>query len=123
MESTVMRSPPTSRAMAARSSVVVITLSLDAAWAGILASRHTARTEYFISMLMRTFRVGPGSTLLKGTVMDRVRVTEVFFMWLEGVRSVGAHGELELEEDLVGRAALAVFGAAELGADQAEFAG
>src|SRR5665647_2565399 len=43
--------------------------------------------------------------------------------WLEGVRSVGAHGELELEEDFVGGQAFAIFGAAELGADQAELAG
>src|SRR2546423_692122 len=57
--------------------------------------------------------MGMGFWLLKGSSC-----------WLlEGVRSVGAHGELELEKDFVRRTALAIFGAAELGPDDAEFAG
>src|ERR1035437_3110211 len=122
MESTVTKSPPTSRARAARSSVAVITLILLAAWAGTMASSSTARAEYFLNMFARAFRAGLGSTLLRGTMVDAVWVTEGLFM-LEGVRSVGAHGELELKEDFVGGEAFAILGAAELGADQAELAG
>src|SRR5450759_4401927 len=122
MESTVIKSPPTSRAMAARSWVAVITLILEAACAGMTASRSAARAEYFLNMFVRAFRAGLGPTLLRGTMLDTVGVTEEFCI-LEGVRSVGAHGELELEEDFVGGKAFAIFGAAELGADQAELAG
>src|SRR5450759_3042253 len=122
MESTVIKSPPTSRAMAARSWVAVITLILEAACAGMTASRSAARAEYFLNMFVRAFRAGLGPTLLRGTMLDTVGVTEEFFI-LEGVRSVSAHGELELEEDFVGGQAFAIFGAAELGADQAELAG
>src|ERR1019366_858083 len=85
------------------------------------ASRSAARAEYFLNMFVRAFRAGLGSTLLRGTMLDTVGVTEEFCI-LEGVRSVGAHGELELEEDFVGGEAFAIFGAAELGADQAELA-
>src|ERR1035437_5197449 len=117
MESAGMRSPPASRAMAARSWVAVITLILEAAWAGTLACSSAARAEYFLIMFVRAFRAGLGSTLLRGTMVDAVWVTEGLFM-LEGVRSVGAHGELELKEDFVGGEAFAILGAAELGADQ-----
>ena len=55
--------------------------------------------------------------------MDGVGVTKGFFMCLEGVRSVGAHGELELEEQFIGGAAFAILGVAQLCADQAELAG
>src|ERR1017187_10842988 len=102
MESLVTNSPPTSRSTAARSWVAVITLILEAAWAGITASRSEAKAEYFLDMFVRAFRAGLGSALLRGTMLDTVGVTEEFFI-LEGVRSVGAHGELELEENFVGR--------------------
>src|SRR6185295_11453432 len=100
MESTVIRSPPTSRASAARSSVVVMTLILDAACAGMTASRRAARAEYFLNIFVRAFRAKMDSALLKGTLTDAVRVTQWLVM-LEGVRSVGAHGELELEDEFV----------------------
>src|SRR5450756_3001112 len=91
MESTVIKSPPTSRAMAARSWVAVITVILEAACAGMTASRSAARAEYFLNMFVRAFRAGLGSTLLRGTMLDTVGVTEEFCI-LEGVRSVSAHG-------------------------------
>src|SRR4051794_18533275 len=122
MESTVTRSPPTSRARAARSSVAVMTLILEAAWEGTTASRSAARAEYFLNISARAFRVGPGSTLVQGTNGNAVWVTQERVM-LEGVRSVGAHGELELEHEFVGGAAFAIVVAAQLCANQAEFAG
>ena len=109
--------------MEARSSVAVITLILDAAWAGMTVSRSAARAEYFfLNMFRWAFRVELATSLLRSTMVDAVRVTERFFM-LEGVRSVGAHGELELEEQFIGGAAFAILGVAQLCADQAELAG
>src|SRR6476646_5386702 len=122
MESTVIRSPPTSRASAARSSVVVITLILDAACAGITPSSRAARAEYFLNIFVRAFRAGISSALLKGTMTDAVWVTERRLM-LEGVRSMGAHGKLELVDELIGSAAFSIVVAAQLRADQAELAG
>src|ERR1019366_5446340 len=122
MESAVIRSPPTSRAMAARSWVAVITLILDAAWEGTAASRSAAIAEYFLNMWIGAFRAELGSTQLVGTMLDAGGVTGELSI-LEGVRSVGAHGELELEENFVGGQSFAIFGAPELGADQAELAG
>src|ERR1035441_3491812 len=122
MESAVIRSPPTSRAMAARSWVAVITLILDAAWEGRAASRSAAIAEYFLNMGIGAFRAELGSTQLVGAMPDAGGVSGELSI-LEGVRSVGAHGELELEENFVGGQAFAIFGAAELSADQAELAG
>src|ERR1019366_7307532 len=84
MESTLIKSPPTSRARAARSWVAVITLILEAAWAGMTASSSAARAEYVLNMFRRAFRAGLGSALLRGTMVDAVWVTGGFFMVRRG---------------------------------------
>jgi hypothetical protein len=66
--------------MAARSWVAVITLILEAAWAGMRASKSAARVECVLNMFVRAFRAGLGSTLLIGTRLDAVGVTEVVFI-------------------------------------------
>src|SRR5258708_3551818 len=92
-----MRSPPTSRAIDARSSVVVMTFSLPCAAAGVLAS--IAR---------------PASAAVNRAV----------FIWslLERMRTVRTDGELELKQQLVGRGTQRVVGAAVLRAHLAELA-
>src|SRR5690242_7862760 len=95
MESTVTWSPPTSRAIAARSSVAVMTLSFPAAWAGTMADSAA-----------------------------RIATMRLAFIWntSERVRSVRTHGELELEEYFVGGEAIAVARSAKLAADLGELA-
>src|SRR5215831_5788272 len=95
MESTVTWSPPTSRAIAARSSVAVMTLILPAARAGMTADSAA-----------------------------RIATMRLAFIWntSERVRSVGAQGELELEKQFVGGEAIAVVGSAKLAANLAELA-
>src|SRR5258708_37821445 len=98
MDSTVMRSPPTSAAIEARSCVAVMTLSLSAACPTFMQKRRMAR-----------------SGISAGLVIS--------YLFLERVRSVGADGELELEQELVGGQVLAILRAPELAADLAELAG
>src|SRR5215471_20582111 len=95
MESTLTCSPPISLAMAARSSVAPTTLILPAAWAGMEAA-SAARTAIVRFIFMENS--------------------------LKGMRSVGAHGELELEQKFVGREAVSVAGTPKLAADLTEFA-
>src|SRR5437763_16651494 len=92
-----MRSPPTSPAIDARSSVVEITLSLACACARIGASSTTKAMKPNMNLRM--------------------------MIPLERVRAVRADGKLELEQQLVGDRPFRVVRAAVLSADLAEFAG
>src|SRR5713226_2183187 len=104
MDSTAMRSPPTSAASEARSSVAVMTLSLPAASQTPVAARNTVVT----TRCLRVREIFLESILLSG---------------LKRVRSMGADGKLELEQELVGSQVLAILRAPELAADLAELAG
>src|SRR4051812_34461200 len=104
MESTTTASPPTSRAMAAKSSVDPITLILDAAPAvNGAAPRSASASSNFM-------RVSP----FIWTVRRVCGVTNVEFITLERVCAVSAHREHELEDQFVGGQPLAVAGATEL---------
>src|SRR5579883_1436735 len=118
MESTLILSPPTSRARAARSSVVVITLSLPAACEMPLAA-VSARTA---SVCRRLENVTKKPLCLR-TARRSGWVTSGFVIGLERVCTVRPHGEHELEEELVCPEAFAVADAAGFAADLAEFAG
>src|SRR6516225_8465258 len=94
-----MRSPPTSRAIDARSSVDVTTLSFDWASAGPASSaKHAARRARVVSHLK---------------VMAH----------LKGMRAVRADRELELKQKLVGNLSRGVVGSPKLPADLTELAG
>src|SRR3954452_20909105 len=96
-----MRSPPTSRAIAARSSVVVTTFSLPCASAedGAVNTAATARAMISLKVLITKLRRAS-----------------------ERVRAVRPDRELELEQELIGRIRLRVAGAAVLTANLAELA-
>src|SRR4051794_13714682 len=98
MESTTTASPPTSRAMAAKSSVAPITLILDAAPAvhGTAPRSASASSDFM--------RRSP----LIWTVRRACRVTNVEFITLERVCAVRTHREHELEYQLIGGQPLAV---------------
>ena len=72
------------------------------------ASRRAARAEYFEHIVYGTFRARMDSALLKGTLTRCGLGYAMSGVMLEGVRSVGAHGELELEDEFVGGAAFAI---------------
>src|SRR3970282_2808660 len=97
MASTSTRSPPTSRASAARSSVVVRTLSLEAAAAGA----KPARARQAVSSSARAVRL-------------------VIVVSLEGVRAVRAQRAQKLEKEFIGGGVFRVAGAAQLPAHAAE---
>src|SRR5215471_16932637 len=94
MDSTEIRSPPTSVAIDARSSVADTTLSFPAPWQ-TPATVRSAMIMCFIECLLA----------------------------LERVRSMCPDRELELEQKLIGGHVLAVTSAAELTANLAELAG
>src|SRR5438093_12015077 len=104
MDSTVIRSPPTSRAIDARSSVVVITFNLPCARAGRVAmSSIPARAATDVLM-----------------VITHLPTTPVFP--LERMGAVCANGELELEQELMSGRALGVIGESILTAHLTELA-
>src|SRR5262249_13264899 len=99
MDSTLILSPPTSPAMEARSSVVVITLR--AARAGTVAPSRTTPARAVTTVGIFIERGSFGS---------------------ERVGAVGADGELELEQELVGLDPFGVGRVPVLAADLAELA-
>src|SRR6266849_9096675 len=85
MDSMVMRSPPTSRAIDARSSVVAMTFNLPCARDGVATRSAAASAPTMILVFINTFfRTGAARVL-------------------ERVRPVRPDRELELEQELVRR--------------------
>src|SRR3954469_14012910 len=103
-----MRSPPTSRTIAARSSVVVTTFNFPCACTGAaatIAAMTSARTK-----LRR-----PIKNSKSGSKTQQSRMSE-------RVCTVRPDRKLELEQEFVGRLGLRVAGAPVLATDLAEFA-
>src|SRR5512140_1634727 len=115
MESTTMRSPPTSRESDARSSVVVTTFGFEAALAVPAAS--VATTASIVFHLICVFGIQVPPRIRTGAPHERRSKHGS-----KRVRPMSAHRELELKQKFVGREILAVTGAAQLAADLAELA-
>src|SRR3954447_6558653 len=116
MESAATASPPTSRAIAARSSVAAMTLILEAdhpeiGSAAIVIVAIRAKRN---SLIVRAPVCGTNCARPLGTGMD--------FIALERVRSMGANGEHKLEHQFVGGQSFAIACATELATNLAELA-
>src|SRR5262245_49282845 len=96
-----MRSPPTSRAIDARSSVVVTTFSRPCASAGVAASNS------------------PTATTARRNLLKFI----LFPLWLKRMRAVSAYRKHELKQQLVGRRFLRISDTTKLSPNLAELAG
>src|SRR5262245_16436871 len=103
MASTVTRSPPTSRAIAARSSVLVMTFNLLSACV----------TDVATAITMAATQVNDFVNLIRTPQASNASAR---------VRTVGADRELELKKKLICRIADRVVGTPVLAADLTEFA-
>src|SRR6185369_15581777 len=102
IESTLILSPPTCRARSAKSWVVVITLSFDAACRlpeAVIAS--SAASALNLLIVFTTIPYLSGRCFAQSGLRKLSSCSE-------RVRSVGAHGEHKLENQLVGGQSLSV---------------